>query len=284
MENKFNHQDWVRKVLIVSCGLCFVGHGAWGVITKKEWIPFFAVFGIPEQVAWDLMPLTGVFDIVLGLSFILFPTPAALAWMVFWTITTAFLRPLSGLNGWEVVERGGNFGPPLALMILYLGFPVKNWLSRIGKNTTALRGELAHTVMRISLSMLLLGHGAFQLFVQKTLLINHWNSVVGSYAGDVSRAAGAFEILLAFLVLVSPVRGLLAFVLVWKLGTELLYPIAGRGLDTFEFIERWGDYGLPVALMLLPSALRLKDLGEIIKSSWMSGLTPSIRAKEEAVF
>ena len=31
--------------------------------------------------------------------------------------------------------------------------------------------------------------------------------------------------------------------------SELLYPISGSLIDTFEFIERWGDYGAPIALI-----------------------------------
>ena len=38
-------------------------------------------------------------------------------------------------------------------------------------------------------------------------------------------------------------------VFVWKLATELLYPLSGDYI--FEFIERAGSYGAPLALLAL---------------------------------
>src|SRR5256885_13448101 len=53
----------------------------------------------------------------------------------------------------------------------------------------------------------------------------------------------------AFLLLARPRPGLLAGVAFWKVGTELLYPIAGA--SWWEFIERGGSYGAPLALAVL---------------------------------
>jgi hypothetical protein len=39
--------------------------------------------------------------------------------------------------------------------------------------------------------------------------------------------------------------------LVWKVLTELLYVTDGGLLNIFEFIERWGDYGIPVAMIMI---------------------------------
>ncbi len=44
-------------------------------------------------------------------------------------------------------------------------------------------------------------------------------------------------------------RGLLLFVFAWKLGTEALRPLAGE--PVWEFIERGGSYGAPLALAWL---------------------------------
>jgi hypothetical protein len=44
----------------------FVGHGAFGVLTKAGWVPYFVVYSIPEAWAWKLMPLVGSVDIALG--------------------------------------------------------------------------------------------------------------------------------------------------------------------------------------------------------------------------
>ena len=35
-------QPRLHRVLRVTGGLCFIGHGAWGVITKAAWLPYFS--------------------------------------------------------------------------------------------------------------------------------------------------------------------------------------------------------------------------------------------------
>jgi hypothetical protein len=71
---------------------CFVGHGAFGSITKKAWVPYFGVWGIPELWAWRLMPVVGVVDIAIGVLVLFAPVRA----VFFWGLQTAALRPLAG--------------------------------------------------------------------------------------------------------------------------------------------------------------------------------------------
>ena len=33
-------------VLRIAAAMCFIGHGAFGIITKEGWLPYFAVVGI----------------------------------------------------------------------------------------------------------------------------------------------------------------------------------------------------------------------------------------------
>jgi hypothetical protein len=49
--------------------------------------------------------------------------------------------------------------------------------------------------------------------------------------------------------LAAPARGVLLFVFAWELGTEALRPLAGEPI--WEFIERGGSYGAPLALAWL---------------------------------
>jgi hypothetical protein len=65
--------------------------------------------------------------------------------------------------------------------------------------------------------------------------------------------AGWFECALGLLVLAWPGRGVLVFVFAWKLGTEALRPLAGEPI--WEFIERGGSYGAPLALAWLQNFL-----------------------------
>src|ERR1700760_2525312 len=96
----------------------FIGHGAFGIITKPIWLNYFAVFGISHDMGYHLMPWLGAVDILLGISILLYPIRAVLLWLVIWGIITASLRPLSGEHFAEMIERAGNYGAPLTLLIL----------------------------------------------------------------------------------------------------------------------------------------------------------------------
>ena len=56
--------------------MCFIGHGAFGIITKTVWLSYFAAFGIGSVMGYHIMAWLGTFDILLGVSLLLFPTRA----------------------------------------------------------------------------------------------------------------------------------------------------------------------------------------------------------------
>ena len=119
-------------LLRVACGLEFVGHGAFGIITKAAWVPYFELVGISERWAYRLMPVVGSVDIFMGFLVLLKPIRAALLYMAVWGLWTALLRPLAGEPVWETVERAPNYLVPLALLYLR-GVPRlsawKEWLA-----------------------------------------------------------------------------------------------------------------------------------------------------------
>ena len=102
-------------VLRVAVAACFIGHGAFGIITKTAWLPYFAIFGIPEAWAWRLMPVVGTVDITVGVLTLFHPVRAVVLYMAFWGFQTACLRPLAGQGVWELLERAGNYGVPPGL-------------------------------------------------------------------------------------------------------------------------------------------------------------------------
>lgn len=91
-----NHE--AKVWFLLRLGICseFIGHGPFGVITKAAWLPYFAVWGIPENVAWKLMPIVGATDIVLAFMALFAPRKALLLYMALWGLMTACLRPLAG--------------------------------------------------------------------------------------------------------------------------------------------------------------------------------------------
>ncbi len=120
-----DHQLLLFWLLRVAAGLEFIGHGAFGVITKAAWVPYFEVAGIPERWAYRLMPVVGSVDIFLGFLVLLKPPRIVLLYMAVGGLWTALLRPLSGESGWETVERAPNYLVPLALLYLR-GLP-RSW-------------------------------------------------------------------------------------------------------------------------------------------------------------
>src|SRR5271170_8011548 len=86
----------IHYTLRIAAAMCFIGHGAFGIITKPIWCNYFAVFGIGHDLAYRLMPLLGGFDILLGISLLIYPIRATLIWLIIWGTITALLRPLSG--------------------------------------------------------------------------------------------------------------------------------------------------------------------------------------------
>jgi hypothetical protein len=221
----------LHYTLRIASAMCFIGHGAFGIITKPIWCNYFAVFGIGHDLAYRMMPVLGSVDILLGLSLLFYPTRAVLAWLVGWGALTAFLRPLSGEPWAEFIERAGNYGAPLALLLLSGRKPLKARLDRV------------ITCLRVVVFLLLLGHGWLNWMGKKSLLAQY--ATLGfSNPIHIAHSVGVFEMIAAVAILIKPVRPLLLVLLVWKAGTELFYP----HWELFEWIERAGSYGSLLAL------------------------------------
>src|ERR1700744_6372831 len=128
----------LHYTLRLAIAMCFIGHGAFGIITKPIWVNYFAVFGISKLWAYNLMPVLGTFDIALGILVIIKPYRIIVLWLVIWGLITAALRPLSGEPFSELIERAGNFGAPLALLILSGGIKnIKDLFTSIDADTKA---------------------------------------------------------------------------------------------------------------------------------------------------
>ncbi len=255
--DEFTLLKFLKYGLMITCSLCFIGHGAWGIITKADWIPFYGVFGIPAPLAWKLMPLTGLFDILVGFGLLIRPMRITLLWMAFWTVVTAIIRPMAGLTSWEFVERAGNFGPPIALLYLFNSRSLIENLNDIPINLSSQQLLIAKKWFIFCLSFLLFGHGAFGL-LHKKILLSHWEHMGIVDAYSFLSGIGIFEMALALFIFFAPTRRILIFVMLWKIATELLYPITGRLLDIFEFVERWGDYGIPISILFINTILALR--------------------------
>jgi len=242
---------WILRVAVAAC---FIGHGAFGLITKAAWVPYFGIFGIPEAWAWKLMPVVGAVDISIGVLTLIQPVRAVVLYMTFWGFQTACLRPLAGQGVWELLERAGNYGVPLAfLCLLGSGRSLADWFSfRSAPPLTLARAATIGWILRVTTALLLIGHGGFDFAMAKDWA--SYAAAVGvspaAVAGHpLSPMAGWFECLLGLTVLAWPARAVLLCVFVWKLGSEAFRPLAGEPI--WEFVERAGSYGAPLALAWL---------------------------------
>lgn len=243
-------------ILRTGVAMCFIGHGAWGLVTKAGWLPYFAVVGIPESWAWQLMPVVGGMDVAVGFLVFLWPCRALFLWAAVWATWTALLRPLAG-QGWsEFFERAGNYGVPLALLLAVSFEP--RWLQRLPEAMPALADAVRRRVeltLRLTTALLLAGHAGCALLLKKASLAQHFAIFPAAEPAALMTAAGWCELALAGAVLLIRHPAVFAAVLVWKVGTEALFLTSGVAGAGFEFIERGGSYIAPLALilMLLPA-------------------------------
>ncbi|OGD30390.1 hypothetical protein A2833_02015 [Candidatus Azambacteria bacterium RIFCSPHIGHO2_01_FULL_44_55] len=106
-------------------------------------------------------------------------------------------------------------------------------------------------VLRIAVAGEFIGHGVFALQGRKAWV--EWFSIFG--ISDVGTATtflwlvGLLDVLLAVLILIKPIRLALLWMAFWGFWTALMRPIAGDSI--FEFVERWANWGAPLALILV---------------------------------
>lgn len=235
--------------LRIGAAMCFIGHGAFGFITKAAWLPYFGVIGIPESWAWKLMPIIGAVDVTAGMAVLFAPRGLPLVYMAVWATWTALLRPLAGESAFEAIERAGNYGVPFALILL-TAMPrtvagARTLLSAPVEDARVLASVAM--VLKWTTALLLFGHGALGAITGKAMLTAHYASI--GLSSQTTAIVGWFEIALAAVVAVRPSIALLLGVAVWKLATESLFVVAGA--PVWEFVERAGSYTAPLALAAL---------------------------------
>ena len=106
-------------------------------------------------------------------------------------------------------------------------------------------------VLRIAVAGEFIGHGVFALQGKKQWI--DWFSAFGiSDAGTAAQLlflVGIMDIALALLILIKPIRIALLWMAFWGFWTALVRPIVGEPI--WDFVERWANWGAPLALLLL---------------------------------
>lgn len=120
---------------------------------------------------------------------------------------------------------------------------------------------MAHTektvtwILRIAVAGEFVGHGMFAL-QGKEAWIGWINQFLGYahlanpvLAAHLLTIIGATDLLVALIILFRPVKAVLLWASVWGFWTALVRPIVGE--PVWDFIERWSNWGAPLALLLL---------------------------------
>lgn len=117
--------------------------------------------------------------------------------------------------------------------------------------------KLVEWVLRVSVAGEFIGHGVFALQGKKDWI--GWFSTFGindaGLATKILFLIGLLDIVLAILLLIKPVRFVLLWMVFWGFFTALLRPIVG--MPVWDFVERWANWGAPLALLLMKGWPRL---------------------------
>jgi hypothetical protein len=73
---KFTQEQKIHYTLRIAAAMCFIGRGAFGIITKSVWANYFALFGMGRDLSFRFMPFLGSIDILLGIATLVYPLRA----------------------------------------------------------------------------------------------------------------------------------------------------------------------------------------------------------------
>lgn len=109
----------------------------------------------------------------------------------------------------------------------------------------------AEWVLRIAVAGEFIGHGVFAIQGKKDWI--GWFSNFGvtdpTIAAQLLFIIGLMDVALALLILIKPVRIALLWMVLWGFWTALIRPLVG--MPVWDFIERWANWGAPLALLLI---------------------------------
>jgi hypothetical protein len=106
-------------------------------------------------------------------------------------------------------------------------------------------------VLRIAVAGEFFGHGMFA-FNGKEQWIGWMQQLTGvdtATAIMLLTFVGLMDILVALIVLFKPVRVVFLWAALWGFWTAILRPIVGEPI--WDFVERWANWGAPLALLLM---------------------------------
>jgi len=106
-------------------------------------------------------------------------------------------------------------------------------------------------VLRIAVAGEFLGHGMLALQGKEQWIgwIQQICGVDATVAATLLTLVGVMDLLVALFVLVKPIRIVVLWAALWGFWTALVRPIVGEPI--WDFIERFANWGAPLALFLM---------------------------------
>lgn len=110
--------------------------------------------------------------------------------------------------------------------------------------------RISEWILRVGVFGTFLGHGYIALGVKES-----WIPLITifGFSRDVAITLmpmiGLFDISIALMILIKPLRIILIWAIFWAFVTALSRPLSGEPI--WEFIERTGNWATPLALLLL---------------------------------
>lgn len=106
-------------------------------------------------------------------------------------------------------------------------------------------------ILKITVAGEFIGHGVFALQGKKTWVgwIQQFTGMDTALATQLLFLVGVMDVLLGVVVLFKPVRYLLLWMAFWGFWTALIRPLVGEPI--WDFVERWANWGAPLALYLV---------------------------------
>ncbi|MBI2055120.1 MAG: hypothetical protein HYT39_03425 [Candidatus Sungbacteria bacterium] len=113
--------------------------------------------------------------------------------------------------------------------------------------------RLIEWVLRIAVAGEFAGHG----MIAMQNLNPKWSLWIQQFLPSLSHEAavtllfwiGVADLLVALIVLIKPIRIVLLWAAFWGFWTALMRPLVGELV--WDFIERWANWGAPLALLLM---------------------------------
>lgn len=113
------------------------------------------------------------------------------------------------------------------------------------------KNNLVQWVLRVAVAGEFAGHGVFALQgkAQWVKWFSNFGVTDAGLAAKLLFLIGLMDLAVALIVLVKPLKPVLIWAAIWGFWTALIRPIVGEPI--WDFIERWANWGGPLALYLI---------------------------------